>query len=264
MPKVSYKQGTRAQYDAILSKDPYALYWCTDSRELFKGEDLYTDGVRFVDNKESLPEFSVAAEGKIYFCTDNGSGYVLNTARNGWINILHGVDGTTIKINEEGLYEVIGGGSAAPDLTEELAELTQRVTDLETIVAGGTEFKGQVDNVDALPQEGNKPGDIYQTTDDNKQYIWDGDEWREYGSSLTLTNDLINTDQFEILEGKLNLKEVKGEDIKVPSGEEGEEQSLNEALESINAKYGTLNSTVEQHTTDIAEIQSALEWEDME
>lgn len=263
MPTVSYKQGTKAQYLGLVSRDPYALYWCTDTKELFKGDDLYTDGVRFVANKDALPDFTVAAEGKIYFCTDNGSGYVLNTARNAWVNILYGVDGTTIRVNENGLLEVIGG-AGAPDLTEELAELTQRVTDLETIVAGGTEFKGQVDNAAALPPEGNKPGDIYQTIDDNKMYIWDGDEWKEYGSSLTLTNDLINTDQFEILEGKLNLKEVNGGEITVPGDEPDSTQTLTEALKAFDTRIDTLDSTVQQNTTNITNIQNALEWQPMQ
>lgn len=260
MPVVSYKQGTKAQYLGLVSRDPYALYWCTDTKELFKGDDLYTDGLRVVNNKASLPSFEVAAEGKVYFCADTGSAFVLNTTRNNWIQVLAGVDGTTIRINESGLLEVIGGTGSDPGVAGQLAELAQRVTDLEAIVAGGTNFKGQVDNAAALPQEGNKPGDIYQTTDDNKNYIWDGDEWKEYGSSLTLTNDLINTDQFEILEGKLNLKEVNGGEITVPGDEPDSTQTLTEALEALDTKIDTLDSTVQQHTTNITNIQNALEW----
>lgn len=264
MPVVSYKQGTKAQYLGLVSRDPYALYWCTDTKELFKGDDLYTDGLRIVSNKASLPSFEVAAEGKVYFCSDTGSAFVLNTTRNDWIQVLAGVDGTTIRINESGLLEVIGGTGSDPGVAGQLAELAQRVTDLEAIVAGGTNFKGQVDNVEALPQEGNKPGDIYQTTDDNKNYIWDGDEWKEYGSSLTLTNDLINTDQFEILEGKLNLKEVNGGEITVPGDEPDSTQTLTEALEALDTRIDTLDSTVQQHTTNIANIQNALEWQPMQ
>lgn len=264
MPVVSYKQGTKAQYLGLVSRDPYALYWCTDTKELFKGDDLYTDGLRVVSNKASLPSFEVAAEGKVYFCSDTGSAFVLNTTRNDWIQVLAGVDGTTIRINESGLLEVIGGTGSDPGVAGQLAELAQRVTDLEAIVAGGTNFKGQVDNAEALPQEGNKPGDIYQTTDDNKNYIWDGDEWKEYGSSLTLTNDLINTDQFEILEGKLNLKEVNGGEITVPGDEPDSTQTLTEALEALDTRIDTLDSTVQQHTTNITTIQNALEWQPMQ
>lgn len=258
MPVVSYKQGTKAQYLGLVSRDPYALYWCTDTKELFKGDDLYTDGLRVVNNKASLPSFEVAAEGKVYFCADTGSAFVLNTTRNNWIQVLAGVDGTTIRINESGLLEVIGGTGSDPGVAGQLAELAQRVTDLEAIVAGGTNFKGQVDNAAALPQEGNKPGDIYQTTDDNKQYIWDGDEWKEYGSSLTLTNDLINTNQFQILEGKLNLKEVDAGNITIPSDEpDGEGEDLKTVITEMKGNIVT-------NTSSIATVQAAIEWQNME
>lgn len=258
MPVVSYKQGTKAQYLGLVSRDPYALYWCTDTKELFKGDDLYTDGLRVVNNKASLPSFEVAAEGKVYFCADTGSAFVLSSTRDSWVQVLAGVDGTTIRINESGLLEVIGGTSSDPSVAEDLAELAQRVTDLEAIVAGGTEFKGQVDNAAALPQEGNKPGDIYQTSDDNKMYIWDGDEWKEYGSSLTLTNDLINTNQFEILEGKLNLKEVDAGNITIPSDEpDGEGEDLKTVITEMKGNIAT-------NTSGIATVQAAIEWQNME
>ena len=41
MANVIFKQGTRAQYDAIATKDVNTLYWLTDTQELFKGEVLY-------------------------------------------------------------------------------------------------------------------------------------------------------------------------------------------------------------------------------
>ena len=44
MANVIFKQGTRAQYDAIAVKDASTLYWLTDTRELFKGEILYAKG----------------------------------------------------------------------------------------------------------------------------------------------------------------------------------------------------------------------------
>ena len=129
---------------------------------------------------------------------------------------------------------------------------------MEAIVAGGTNFKGQVDNAAALPQEGNKPGDIYQTTDDNKNYIWDGDEWKEYGSSPTLTNDLINTNQFEILEGKLNLKEVDAGNITIPSDEpDGEGEDLKTVITEMKGNIST-------NTSNIATVQAAIEWQNME
>lgn len=44
MANVIFKQGTRAQYDAIAVKDANTLYWLTDTKELLKGEVLYGSG----------------------------------------------------------------------------------------------------------------------------------------------------------------------------------------------------------------------------
>ena len=106
MAKVSYKQGTKATYLGLAERSPYALYWCTDTKELFKGDDLYTDGVLTVANYAALPAFAVAAEGKLYVCLDNNNGYILNPERSGWTQVLFGVDDATIEVNESGLLSV--------------------------------------------------------------------------------------------------------------------------------------------------------------
>jgi len=42
---VYFKVGTREQYDALQTKDPYTLYWLTDEGSLYKGSSLYGRGV---------------------------------------------------------------------------------------------------------------------------------------------------------------------------------------------------------------------------
>lgn len=102
---VFYYQGTKSAYRDIV-KSSNTLYFCTDTKELFKGEDLYTDGLRLVGNYASLPGFDVAAEGKLYICEDTGSGYVLNSQGNGWINVIFGTDNKSIEVNSNGLLSV--------------------------------------------------------------------------------------------------------------------------------------------------------------
>lgn len=55
--------GTKANYAKISSPSEDGLYFCTDSRELYKGSSLFTEPVRFV---ESLPANAAAAQGTIY------------------------------------------------------------------------------------------------------------------------------------------------------------------------------------------------------
>lgn len=98
-------QGTKSAY-RNRKKSNDSLYFCTDTKELFKGEELYTDGLRLVEKYTSLPEFSKAAEGKLYICEDTGCGYVLNSEGNEWINIIFGTDNESIEVNKDGLLAV--------------------------------------------------------------------------------------------------------------------------------------------------------------
>lgn len=131
MAKVRYVQGKKASYLALDSYDPLALYFCTDTNELFKGDQLYSDGVRIVLNYESLPAFSVAADGILYYCKSNGCGYVLNEERNGWLVAIHGVDNDTIAVNEQGLLSV----EAIP--IEKVTGLSDELQRIEKIVVDG-------------------------------------------------------------------------------------------------------------------------------
>lgn len=133
MAKVRYVQGKKASYLALGSYDPLALYFCTDTNELFKGDQLYSDGVRIVLNYASLPAFNVAADGILYFCKDNGCGYVLNEERNGWLTVIHGIDNETIGLNDNGLMAVV----AVP--IAKVAGLAEELQRIEAVaIAGGS------------------------------------------------------------------------------------------------------------------------------
>lgn len=87
------RQVNRAEYDEN------ALYFCLDSAELYRANQLLTDGVRLVATYNDLPAFEVAADGKLYFVEATKNGYVLNTTRDGWIQVIYApgtVDSETI------------------------------------------------------------------------------------------------------------------------------------------------------------------------
>lgn len=145
--KVLYKKGTKATFLGLAKRDANALYFCTDSRELYKGNDLYSDGLRIVSTYAELPPVAEAADGKLYFCADTGNGYVLNDARAGWTPVFYGFDGDTLGLNENGLLSV----KAVP-----LASVTGLVGELERIeklsASGGVKFgpEFQKDGSDAI------------------------------------------------------------------------------------------------------------------
>lgn len=49
-------------------------------------------------------------------------------------------------------------------------------------------FKGTVANVAALPKADNKTGDVWHVTEKSAEYVWDGKNWEELGSTVDLSS----------------------------------------------------------------------------
>ena len=77
------KQLNREEYDEN------ALYFCTDSMEFYRSNQLLTDGVRRISTYDALPEFDVTADGILYYVEDTGNGYILNATRDGWTQVIY-------------------------------------------------------------------------------------------------------------------------------------------------------------------------------
>ena len=69
---ITYKYGLQAKYDALVTRDEQTLYWCSDTRKLYKGNDDYSEAVRFTDDHTSL---LIPARGILYV-EPTGAGWV--------------------------------------------------------------------------------------------------------------------------------------------------------------------------------------------
>lgn len=224
MSKVLYRQGTKATYLGLLEKDQNALYFCTDTRELFRGASLYSDGIRFVESYSVLPMFISAADGVLYFCKDSGCGYVLNDTRDDWIPVVHGVDNKTIIVGNDGLLRVdsipmvsivgledrltaieqsivtdgiISGTSNELVIDEnrilsiraieqvKVIGLEDRLVNIEQSIVGGVRYCGAVDKFEDLPTDASV-GHLYEVYADNSEWCWNGKKWFEYGKTVNV------------------------------------------------------------------------------
>lgn len=61
--RVLFISCTQAEYKALKSKDPSVVYWLSDAKQIYKGEDLYSNDVIFAD---AAPSFAEAEDGKLY------------------------------------------------------------------------------------------------------------------------------------------------------------------------------------------------------
>ncbi len=88
---VRFFGGCKEEYVSIPKHNPIGLYFCADTRELFLGDRLLSDGLRVVSTFADLPSISEhkAAEGIIYFVEDTKNGYVLPRGRSEWLQVIY-------------------------------------------------------------------------------------------------------------------------------------------------------------------------------
>lgn len=94
MANVIFKQGTRAQYNAIAVKDANTLYWLTDAQELFKGDVLYGKGAEATALASGL--MSAADKAKLDALSAGGAAGL--TAVDASVILASGENGTTIGV----------------------------------------------------------------------------------------------------------------------------------------------------------------------
>jgi hypothetical protein len=91
---VRFFGGTRKQYDGLATpRNPMGLYFCADTRELFWGDKLLTDGTRIVATEAERPSLAQAADGITYFVEETRNGYVISPDRTKWIQVIHAPEG---------------------------------------------------------------------------------------------------------------------------------------------------------------------------
>lgn len=130
MANVIFKQGTRAQYNAISVKDVNTLYWLTDTQELFKGEVLYGRGAEATALASGL--MSAADKAKLDALSAGGAAGL--TAVDASVILASGENGTTIgvqlskeegnalKLKEDGLFVPLAAASGAVEFAIEVQE----------------------------------------------------------------------------------------------------------------------------------------------
>ncbi len=133
MANVIFKQGTRAQYDAIATKDASTLYWLTDTQELFKGDVLYGKGAEATALASGL--MSAADKAKLDALSAGGAAGL--TAVDASVVLASDENGTTIgvqvsketgnalKLKDDGLFVSPAAASGAVEFAiEEQATAT--------------------------------------------------------------------------------------------------------------------------------------------
>lgn len=127
MANVRFYSGTRAQYNALVSHNPLALYFCDDTGELFKGDICLSDGIRIVPTRADLPECSCAADGIVYFIAETKSGYMVSPDRTEWLQTIYAPVADAYTIPEEEMYTTVTTVGAVRDIEAKIYERIKEV-----------------------------------------------------------------------------------------------------------------------------------------
>ena len=120
MANVRFVKTTKSKYLNRETYDPNALYFCEDSSEIFKGDCVYTDGVRVVPTRDDLPSFECAADGVVYYITDTKSGFMLSPSRDSWLQTIYAPITNVEDIPEGEEYNVVITVGAVKDIEKKI------------------------------------------------------------------------------------------------------------------------------------------------
>lgn len=98
MANVNFYYGTKANFDAIDTKDSNTLYFITDTLQLYKGEDEYTKSTTFVT---SLPGGNEARQGVIYITAGDLAAYRYTGSAYQKINLGHATQISDVHLTDD-------------------------------------------------------------------------------------------------------------------------------------------------------------------
>ena len=141
MANVRFVKTTKQKYLSREEYDENALYFCTDTNEMFKGRDIYSDGVRVVPTHADLPDCSCAADGIVYYVRDTRNGYTLSPDRTEWLQTIYAPVTDMASVPEEERYNVVATVGAVRDLEQELRTY---IDEQVTTGGGGSTDYGEI------------------------------------------------------------------------------------------------------------------------
>jgi len=135
--------------------------------------------------------------------------------------------------------------------------LGDKVSALENKVTAIFTFKGTKATIAELPEDGTQQvGDVYHVTENNGEYVWDGDSWELLGLSVDLstyaTKSEVATAKSEAIEESKTYTDEAKSDLTAQIGNKVDKVAGSSLVPD--AKI----SLIDQNASDIAAIQEQL------
>lgn len=267
-----YFATTKSKYDALVEKNPLALYFITDETTgcnyLYKGDKLMAVGHEASETAAGL--LSAEDYTALQALISAGPASKALTPVDGTIVIADSKIGVSVSAAEGNLIKVVDDGIFAAVNKVEIAQvngLEARLTDIENAAVGGIHYRGSVATKDELPTDA-KQGDLYECVDTGVEYCWNGTKWFEYGSAhfVPVAGEGITVDgstiAVKIADESHGLTAVDGSMtmLLATSSQDGAMSKEDKAfIDSIPETY----ATIERLDTVIGKIEEAYSWSEM-
>ena len=151
--------GLQASYDALATKDNDILYFCTDSKKIFKGSVEMTEQVRFAASKAGVAS---PVAGKLYVFADTGTVEIYNGSV--WTVVSYpilksvagggaGIDATSTDVqvpSAKAVYEYVQGIIGGDDVVTEI-DVSEEEGKITVIKGDGSETDVPVHGVVTTP-----------------------------------------------------------------------------------------------------------------
>lgn len=268
MANVRFYAGTKEQYLNLASHNPLALYFCDDTRELYKGDICLSDGVRIVPTRADLPECSCAADGIVYFIAETKSGFMVSPDRTEWLQTIYAPVTDAYSIPEEEMYTTVTTVGAVRDIEEKIYKRIEEIasggtTTTLTPVDGSLIIKDNTIDVGISAEPGNaltkKEDGLYVGTSTSGNYA--------AGLGLTLVDGTFsvklsdNTHGLTAVDGALTLNLATKDSDGAMSKED---KAFLDALKELNisSEYAT-KEEVQNIKESVSQIEQSYVWAEM-
>lgn len=119
---VRFIKTTKQKHLERESYDDNAIYFCQDTKEIYKGQHPYTEGVVIVPTKADLPSCPCAADGVVYFIEETKSGFMMSPDRTHWLQTIYAPVTDAYTIPEEEMYTTVTTVGAVRDIEKKINE----------------------------------------------------------------------------------------------------------------------------------------------
>lgn len=219
---VRFVKTTKEKYLNRETYDPLALYFCDDTGEMFKGEQLLTDGIRVVPTHDDLPECSCAADGIVYYISETRNGYTLSPDRTEWLQTIYAPATDAYIVPESEMYNTVTTVGAVRDIENAIYKYID--DEIDKIEVNGGAGK---DGTSITKSEINSNGELVLTFSDN---------------SVSTVGKVVGSDGRDGVDGKDGTSAYE---IWINAGHSGSEDDFLQWLKGDTEPFGNVVTSIE-------------------